>query len=276
MITWHSGSIIAQMVEVRVEPTIAWPVGAAERVEAVDLGTPGGLALHAWVLEAAEPHGIVVLLHGMHGMAASSMVHFALPLQDSGYTVFALDMRAHGRSGGDEIGLAYTEVADVSHFLDWLQTQSSYAGLPIKLIGHSMGGATAINTAAQRTDIHRVVSISGFASFEETFADVLRSESIPEPIVYLYRLGVRFHLWRRYDLNPMVQAPLQQITRLQQPILLIHGDADEQIHVRQAQMLKDAQPQAELWLVNNGRHDVIQQVFTQEESFQRLLNFLEI
>ncbi len=274
MVAWHSGTIIGQMVDVRVEPTISWPLGAAERVQALDVPTEGDIALHAWHLEAPEPQGLVILLHGMHGMAASSMVHFGLPLQEQGYEVFALDMRAHGRSGGDEIGLAYTEVNDVVHLLNWLQTDSNYRELPITLIGHSMGGATAINTAAVRPDVAKVVSISGFASFEETFVDVLRSEAVPEPIVYLYRLGVRLQLWRRYGLNPVVQAPLRQVSAVTQPLLLIHGDADEQIDVRQARMLHSEQPEAELWLIPDGRHDVIQQVFFDEPWRQQLLAFL--
>ncbi len=276
LVVWHSGQILREMAEVRVEPDVAWSEAEAAVVEALDLGRHNGIDLHAWMLSAEEPEGVIVFLHGLHGMDAASMVRFAFPLWEAGYTVFCLDMRAHGQSGGSEIGMAYTEPQDIKVLLDWIAEQPTYGELTVSLIGYSMGGAAAISTAAQRPDVAGVVSISGFASFEETFVDALRQQEVPEPITYLYRWGVRINLWRRYGARPTAAAPLISVTQLSEtPLLLVHGSADEQIDVRQAQMLYAAAPAAELWLLPAAGHDAIITLFSDPEHRERLLQFLQ-
>lgn len=277
LVVWHSGQILREMAEVRVEPEVAWSEAEEAVVESLGLGMHNDVELHAWMLRGEDPKAVIVVLHGLHGMDAASMVRFAFPLWEAGYTVFSLDMRAHGQSGGTEIGMAYTEPQDIGVLLDWIADQPAYSGLPVSLIGYSMGGAAAINTAAKRDDVASVVSVSGFASFEETFVDALRYQDVPAPIAQLYRWGVRFNLWRRYGISPTAAAPVAQVRRLvDTPLLLVHGGADEQIDVRQAQMLDAAAPASDLWILPQAGHDAIIPLFTDPSYWERLLEFLRL
>lgn len=92
------------------------------------------------------------------------MLGHSRALRDAGYASVALDMRAHGRSGGERIGLAFEEHRDVAAVLDWIEAQPALKGKPVALLGVSMGGAVALRTAGMRPDVDAVISVSAFAS----------------------------------------------------------------------------------------------------------------
>lgn len=63
----------------------------------------------------------------------------------------------------------------------------------------------------------------------------------------------------RYDLQPFMKSwvkydPSQEISKLEMPILILHGDKDIQVEVAQAEKLKESAPQAELMIINNMNH----------------------
>ncbi|OIJ17625.1 hypothetical protein BKP37_04020 [Anaerobacillus alkalilacustris] len=132
------------MTKLRVEindPIIDKYIDGIERVETI---YSDGLTISSWQFKVDNPKGIVIVTHGMHGMDASSMLDYGMFFKKEGYETFVLDMRAHGFSDGDTIGLGYTEVKDFSVLLDWINSQEEYENKPIILYGFSMGGTTAI------------------------------------------------------------------------------------------------------------------------------------
>ena len=133
---------------------------------------------------------------------------------------------------------------NVSAALDWLTTQSSLKGKPLVLLGLSMGGATAIRTAASRPDVDAVISISSFASF-----DPLMGQGVQ---LLLGRLSI-LTLYGVWSPNA---SPVHDIARISpRPILLMHGTADQQIPVQDAYLLqKAAGPNAELLIVPGADH----------------------
>ncbi|MEW7291178.1 alpha/beta hydrolase [Aquimarina sp. 2304DJ70-9] len=63
----------------------------------------------------------------------------------------------------------------------------------------------------------------------------------------------------RYDLQAFMRSwvkynPSEEITQLEIPILLIHGDKDIQVELSQAEKLKESVPQAEYIIVQNMNH----------------------
>lgn len=96
-------------------------------------------SLHRGGLPTSAPP--LVLVHG----AGGNMMHWPGELRRlPGHAVYALDLPGHGRSRGtgrSEIG-AYAEV--VREFADALQPELAR---PFALVGHSMGGAIAIEFA---------------------------------------------------------------------------------------------------------------------------------
>ena len=114
----------------RVEKLRAVPSDLGLTGESIALTSSDGIPLKAWWVPAEPTHGAVVVLHGMDGFDASCLLPQAKFLHDAGGSTLALDMRAHGRSGGKRMGLSLEEPRDVSAALDWLGTQASLKGKP--------------------------------------------------------------------------------------------------------------------------------------------------
>jgi pimeloyl-ACP methyl ester carboxylesterase len=95
----------------------------------------------------------VVILHGLFGMLDNLQV-LARRFEQSGYMVYLIDQRDHGRSPHTHEFDYHVLGADLHDFLEsqWLHQ--------IVLIGHSMGGKTAMQYAADyNTDIRRLIVV---------------------------------------------------------------------------------------------------------------------
>ena len=107
----------------------------------------GGGELHTCEWHPDAPaRGVVVLVHGLaeHSGRYAGLVG---RLTAEGLAVHALDHRGHGRSPGAraQVGRFAWLVADVATRL--AAARAAHPGLPLILLGHSMGGAIALATA---------------------------------------------------------------------------------------------------------------------------------
>lgn len=108
-----------------------------------------GAALGLTVWEAEyEPEGVVVGLHGMNDYA--NAFHMAAPWwAGQGITTYAFDQRGFGRSphrgvwGGDEL-----MCEDLRTCVDLVRER--HPGVPVAVVGESMGGAVAIAAFASK------------------------------------------------------------------------------------------------------------------------------
>lgn len=103
----------------------------------------GNVELHYLVSDGAGPP--VVILHGLAG-SSREFIPTAESLPE--YRVILLDARGHGQSTRRP-----TDVSRDAHVSDAIRVLDEVAGEPAILIGHSMGGHTAMLTAARRPDL---------------------------------------------------------------------------------------------------------------------------
>ena len=93
--------------------------------------------------------GVAVVVHGSSG--TSAIVHpLALHLAAGGITVYAPDLRGHGRSGKlgdvDHLGQYQEDMTDLAWHL-----RDVYPREKVILVGHSSGGSVALRTASERS-----------------------------------------------------------------------------------------------------------------------------
>ncbi|MCX5744772.1 MAG: lysophospholipase, partial [Proteobacteria bacterium] len=100
-----------------------------------------------WVA-TGEVRGVVVIVHGLKDYSARYDAT-ATRLAAGGYSVYAFDLRGHGRSAGPRVdpGTWTRYVDDLEQFLTRVETAEP--ARPVFLFGHSMGGAIA-TLAAER------------------------------------------------------------------------------------------------------------------------------
>jgi len=88
----------------------------------------------------AAPKAGVVLVHGV-AEHSGRYEHVGAQLADAGFDVLGFDLRGHGQSGGSR-----GHVASMSDFLDDVEelvNDRRALGVPVVLIGHSLGGLIA-------------------------------------------------------------------------------------------------------------------------------------
>lgn len=112
--------------------------------------TRDGLALHAHAWPApdtAAARGVAVIVHGL-GEHVGRYAHVAARLNARGWHVFGCDHRGHGRSPGARGALHADDdfLHDTAAVVD--AARAACPGLPLLLVGHSLGGAIAARFVA--------------------------------------------------------------------------------------------------------------------------------
>jgi fermentation-respiration switch protein FrsA (DUF1100 family) len=205
-----------------------------EGVQEIALETADGVALRAWYAPAPAGRPTVVMFPGKNSALRAEryrLSHFI----EARMGVLMVAYRGYSGNDGEpsEEGL-YT---DARAALDWLQDR----GVPeseIAIYGVSLGTGVATEMAAER-DYAAVVLEAPYTSI----VDVAASRF---PIV-----PVRWLMKDRFD-------SLARIARLDEPLLIMHGDRDRVIPQRLGRALYDAAkaPKTGYWPADAGHKDI--------------------
>lgn len=106
------------------------------------------LFVRRWRAEGAAHQWTVVIVHGL-GEHSGRYAHVAEWFAPLGATVYAMDLRGHGRSGGQR-GHAPSLQALLDDIDAVVQHAREESGAPAVLLGHSFGGLLAIAYALDR------------------------------------------------------------------------------------------------------------------------------
>ena len=133
--------------------------GALRRIESHH-EVPGGLRLFRRAWQPEDPHHVVVLVHG-YAEHSGRYDETAAAFAATGLAVESFDLRGHGRSEGTRC-----HVDRFDQFLDDLDrvlvhAREEYAGLPIHLMGHSMGGLITLTHLVERKPVVASAVVSG-------------------------------------------------------------------------------------------------------------------
>jgi fermentation-respiration switch protein FrsA (DUF1100 family) len=185
----------------------------ASSVEERWLETPDGERLHAWYCRAENPVASTVFCHGNTGNLTTS-ADIIPHLLTAGMNVLFFDYRGFGRSSGTP---SYAGVIGDGLTAARFHDQIRPAHLPSVLYGFSLGGAIA----AQVIRRHAFDALI----LQSTFT------SLPDVTRVLYpRLPLHLLAGNLFD-------TLSVVRRLQVPLLVLHGTADEVCPASMAEQL---------------------------------------
>ena len=237
-----------------IEETITDP-GAEDVINGVNLG---GYFFKPQA--GVPPYPALILLHGFPGHA-HNMAGLARAASANGYAALALSLRGWlGSEGESDQGLR--QPLDVLAAIDWLAKRPLVAllsGLALLLVAIAL---TALLAAAHKPPIKAVASF--FAA-----TDLARwREANPFVRDYLDDLCGPEGL--------PVRSPILRVAQIDVPVLLIHGDRDENVSVAQTlameQALKGHGKEVETFIVQSGTH-----FFTEQQNAlarRKLFDFL--
>lgn len=213
------------------------------------LKTRNGYVLaHEFRPEAGrERAGTVLVVHGWRSRT-EYMRAVVEGLRDAGLRVVSLDLPGHGHSPGRKL--------DMAKAVDAIETAGQWFGPFTAIVGHSFGGAVAINAAAG--------SINGIAPVR---ADRLVLISAPESLPNVFAEFGRF-----INVGPRSQAviadhvqrvagrPLSefmgatQLARLPIPTLVIHAADDREVPAESARRYASAGSHVRLFWADGFGH----------------------
>ena len=186
-------------------------------------------------------------------------------LADAGFLVIRYDRRGYGQSGGR------AEAATVDHFAEDARTVIRYIGKRkdvdskrIAIVGHGEGAWIALLTASRENRVSAIVSIAGAATtgaelILEQQRLMLEQMQVPEAerqakIVLQKQINsavISGEGWEEVpqDLRQQADSPWFQslltynpskiLEKIDQPILILHGELDRQVPVSHAKRLAE-------------------------------------
>jgi fermentation-respiration switch protein FrsA (DUF1100 family) len=173
--------------------------------------------LHGWYASHPRPRAVVLFCHGNAGNVSHRTEALRMLRDRVGVSALVFDYRGYGRSEGepDEPGI----LADARAARAWLARRAGIPEHQIVLMGRSLGGAVAVDLAADGA--RGLVLESTFSSIRDVGA------------AHYPWLPVRMLMRTRL-------ASVDKIAQYHGPLLQSHGDADRVIPYRLGRRLFDA------------------------------------
>ena len=183
-----------------------------------------GLKLHGLWVEAEDPVGTAILVHGYH---STKLVDFggSMPyFYRQGLNLLLVDQRCHGESEGRYVTFGVKESRDILCWLRYLDREL-WQG-PVILSGLSMGASTVMFMADEDLpdNVKGLLVDCGFTSPGAILGKVFRDVTHLPPVPWIWsaelfaRIFARFSLWEKSSIKCLAQNRL--------PILMAHGKAD--------------------------------------------------
>ena len=169
-------------------------------------GHAGRLVGRTWSSgeSGAVPSHVVLLAHG-YGEHVGRYEHVAAALVARGAVVYAVDHVGHGKSEGDRVLIAdFERVVDDLHEVD-RRARAEHPGLPVALIGHSMGGLIAARYAQRYGDSLVALVLSGpVVGAWEAVGALLALDELPDVPLDSTTLSRDPQVGSDYDADPLV------------------------------------------------------------------------
>lgn len=222
--------------------------------QTIDLKSFDSISLKGYHVKSLKDttYASVILVHGIGG-CKEHFTNLSIHLAWLGYESWIFDNRAHGKSGGEFSTYGYLEKKDISIIIDNIYKQTP--NTQIGIWGNSLGGAIAIQALEHDKRL-------AFGIIESTFTDLRQ-------IVYDYQARYSFGMPLKWmcdltlnkaseltDFNPDQVKPLHSVREITQPVLIAHGDADQNIKFEYGIQLYNnlKSPEKEFVTVENGGH----------------------
>ena len=209
------------------------------------------LQLHSYVV-TQNSNKWAIVVHG-YGGSGKLMSDKSKYFYDMGYNVLIPDLRGHGKSEGDYIGMGWKDRLDIISWINFIIKENPNA--EIVLHGTSMGAATVLMTSGENlpSNVKAIVADCAYTSAWDEFSYQLETY-LKVPSYYILNVtNMVTKLKAGYSLKEA--SALEYVKKATVPILFIHGDKDKFVPYSMMDKLYDAtnSPKEKL-TIEGGEH----------------------
>lgn len=194
---------------------------------------------------------VFVFCHGFTGdkIGANQLTkNLADFIEQLGYGVVRFDYAGSGDSEGefakDTSVVGWRQ--DLESILTWVHEQSDFKQSPILLYGHSLGGLVVLTHPADDRRITARIVFAPVTQVVENFRDIILGQDLWQQA--LRGESVKNFYGRAFTLNPQfvedlvtnAYSPTDNLVGTKQPMLFIHGTADNVVPLVGTQLIHAA------------------------------------
>jgi len=258
--------------------------------ESTYAGGHGQIFVREW--SAADPSHVVLLAHGV-SEHSGRYDHVGRALAEAGAAVYAPDHMGHGQSEGEPALVDDVDdlVADLHLLAD--RAREEHPGLPIVLLGHSMGGLVVARfVQLHRDELAAVVLSSPPIGGNPDIETALAVDPLPDIPIDPAVLSRDPEVGRAYAADPLVYSGPFKRTTLEAlfasintivdgppfgdlPLLWIHGtdDALAPCELTRPEIERLGGGNAAVRVYEEGRHEMLNEI-NQDEVIGELTRFV--
>ena len=189
----------------------------------------------------------------------NSLRYLAEGLAGKGIASLRYDKRGIASSasaGKDEYSMRFEDgIKDARGWIDYLSKDKRISG--IYVLGHSEGALVGMAASVDNPKVKGYISVAGagrpaYEMVRSINTSLKEGKLVPDVLIglqALFRSSVQPYMISWYTYNPQ-----EIIKKLKVPVLILQGDKDMQVSVKDAELLKRSQPSADYHLIGNMNH----------------------
>ena len=198
----------------------------------------GNLNLHAYEIGSIIDSDVwVIVIHGYMSQG-NEMTRYGQQFYARGYNVLMPDLRGHGLSEGDYIGMGWHDRLDIIDWINYILEKNPDS--KIMLFGVSMGAATTMMTTGEPLpdNVKLAISDCGYSSVWDEFSYQLKQlYYLPEfPALYAANSACK----KNANYSFKEASAVEQVKKSKTPTLFIHGSADTFVPFKMLDVVYDA------------------------------------
>ncbi|MDD4954900.1 MAG: alpha/beta fold hydrolase [Candidatus Omnitrophica bacterium] len=194
---------------------------------------------------------VIVIAHGFYNSKDAELLERLAKYFFEDYDVFMFDFRGHGRSSGLYSWIS-KEDQDLNAALNYLKGKYKKTGL----IAFSLGGSVSINALSKRHDVNSLVCISTPSDFSKIDYQFWKLDFKNDLVYTLFtKEGQKGRGFRPGPFWLKKEKPIDNIEKINIPVLYIHGEKDWVIRPWHSQALYDKTVSSKkLIMIKDGPH----------------------
>lgn len=207
-----------------VEADVNWLIKDSNYIDTY-ITSSDNLKLHAYeVKNENKTDKWAIVVHG-YTSEGKLLTSKAKHLYNMGYNVLVPDLRSHGTSEGNYIGMGWHDRLDIIDWINYIVKNNPKS--EIALHGTSMGSATVLMVSGEKlpSNVKAIVADCGYTSVYDEFSYQLKQLFNLPAFPIMNFSDVVTHIRAGYCLNDA--SAINQVKKSTTPILYIHGDKDD-------------------------------------------------